>query len=62
MPHRSNEFTSHHLTPEKTRKNIIPIEPIPQKPNYDYELVRNYDVVVYEDVLDLSTKLKSVIR
>jgi len=47
-------------------KEIIPIESIPQKPNdsnsMDYEVVRNDDVVVYEDVLDLSIKYKSVIR
>lgn len=71
LAHRSKQFASHHLTPEKkTRKKmskeIIPIEPIPQKPNdsnsMDYEVVRNDDVVVHEDVLDLSIKCKSVIR
>jgi len=59
------------LTPEKkTRKKmskeIIPLEPIPQNPNdsnsMDYEVVRNDDVVVHEDVLDLSIKCKPVIR
>lgn len=47
-------------------KEIISIEPISQKPNdsnsMDYEVVRNDDVVVHEDVLDLSIKCKSVIR
>lgn len=47
-------------------KEIIPIEPIPQKLNnsnsIDHEVVQNDDVFVHEDVLDLSIKCKSVIR
>jgi len=59
------------LTPEKKirkkmSKEIIPIEPIPQKLNnsnsIDHEVVQNDDVFVHEDVLDLSIKCKSVIR